>query len=75
MSLLSQFSSDWKLFLQNLIIFIEKNKLLSESQYGFLTNLSTASALKNVIKEIATAIESKKYSTGVFIDFYFYLFI
>ena len=48
--------------------FIEKNELLSESQFGFGSSRSTASALTTIIEDIATATENKKYTIGVFID-------
>ncbi len=68
-SLLSQFSNVLeKLFVIKLDYFIEKNKLLSESQFGFQTKRSTALALMKITEEITTAIENKKYTIGVFVD-------
>lgn len=68
-SMLSQFSKVLeKLFVQKLDIFLEKNHLLSESQYGFRTNRSTAMALMKITEEITTALDNKKYTVGVFID-------
>ena len=68
-SLLSQFSKVLeKFFVQKLDNFIEKNNILSESQYGFRTNWSTALAIMEIIEEITTAIDRRKYTIGVFID-------
>uniref|UniRef100_A0A672FS48 Reverse transcriptase domain-containing protein n=1 Tax=Salarias fasciatus TaxID=181472 RepID=A0A672FS48_SALFA len=39
-----------------------------DSQYGFRSNRSTAMALMDLAEEIASAIDSKKYAIGVFID-------
>lgn len=47
---------------------VENNKLFSDSQYGFQANWSTALALLKITEEITSAIESKKYTIGVFID-------
>lgn len=68
-SLLSQFSKVLeKLYVQRLDSFIEKNNLLSESQYGFRSNRSTALALMKITEEISTAIDNHKHTIGVFID-------
>ena len=68
-SLLSQFSKVLeKLYVQRLDVFIEKNNLLSESQYGFRTNRSTALALMKITEEITTAIDNYEHTIGVFID-------
>lgn len=48
--------------------FIEKINILSESQYAFRTNRSTALAIMEKIEEITTAIDRRKYTIGVFID-------
>lgn len=59
MSILSQFSQILKkLFVQKYERFIEKNKLLSESQYGFRSHRSTALPLMEIVKEITNAIEN-----------------
>lgn len=68
-SLLSQFSKVFeKVFANKLDNFIEKNKLISESQFGFRSNRSTSLALMKITEEITTAIEKNKYTIGVFID-------
>uniref|UniRef100_A0A3B3IP09 Reverse transcriptase domain-containing protein n=1 Tax=Oryzias latipes TaxID=8090 RepID=A0A3B3IP09_ORYLA len=68
-SLLSQFSKVLeKLFVNKLDSFIEKNKLLSENQFGFRSNRSTDLAIMKIVEEISTAIDKKKYTIGVFMD-------
>ena len=48
--------------------FINKNNLLSDSQYGFRRGRSTSMALINLIEEITTSLDNKKSTIGVFID-------
>ena len=68
-SLLSQFSKVLeKLFDSRLQAFIDKNKLLSSSQYGFRSNLSTSYALLELIEELSKSLDDKKITIGVFID-------
>ena len=68
-SLLPQFSKILeKLFDKRLESFINKNNLLSDSQYGFRRGRSTSMALINLIEEITTSLDNKKSTIGVFID-------
>ena len=68
-SLLSQFSKILeKLFHLRLEKFIDKHKILSENQYGFRKNRSTAMALLDSIEEVTDSIEQKKIAAGLFID-------
>jgi hypothetical protein len=68
-SLLSQFSKVLeKLYNNRLDNFLEANNLLSESQYGFRTARSTAMALIELLEEITSYNEQKKFTIGVFID-------
>ena len=48
--------------------FIEKHNLLSNHQYGFRTNRSTAMAVMDLVEQISKAINDKLYTVGVFID-------
>ena len=48
--------------------FIDKYKLLTDSQYGFRSNLSTALALTELTEEITNATDNKKFAIGTFID-------
>lgn len=68
-SLLPQFSKILeKIFNDRLEHFIDKHKLITESQYGFRTNRSTSMAVTELIEEITNSIDQKKYAVGVFID-------
>ena len=68
-SLLSQFSKILeKLFLTRINSFLCANNILSSSQYGFRTKLSTSLAVMELIEEITNATDNKKHAIGVFID-------
>ena len=68
-ALLPQFSKILeKLFCKRLNSFIEKNEIISESQYGFRPNRSTSTALLELVEEIVTANDKNMYTIGVFID-------
>lgn len=68
-SVLSQFSKILeKLFYKRLINFVDKNNILTESQYGFRSNRSTSSALIELIDNITRAIDEKEITVGIFID-------
>lgn len=58
-SLLPQFSKVLeKLFVKQLNLFIHKNKLLSENQYGFRESRTTAFAVMQMVIEISNANEN-----------------
>ncbi len=57
-----------KLFVTRLDDFIEKQNLLTEHQYRLRSNRSTAIAVMDLIEQISTAMDNKKYTVGVFID-------
>uniref|UniRef100_A0A8C6WF21 Reverse transcriptase domain-containing protein n=1 Tax=Neogobius melanostomus TaxID=47308 RepID=A0A8C6WF21_9GOBI len=57
-----------KLFAARLDSFINKYNLLSDCQYGFRNNRSTAHALINLTEEVTNHIDNKLYSLGIFID-------
>lgn len=68
-SLLLQFSKIFeRLFVKQLDLFISKNGLLSEHQYGFRENRPTTYAVMEVVEEITKAIENVKFSISFFID-------
>lgn len=68
-SLLPQFSKILeKLFDKRIRNFNEKYNLLSDSQYGFRQNRSTALALIDLIEEISNCIENKTFVVGISID-------
>lgn len=68
-SLLPQFSKILeKLYCNRLDKFIEKHKLLDDSQYGFRENRSTALALLDSVEEITNCVDEGKLVAGLFID-------
>ena len=68
-SLLPQFSKILeKIFQIRLEKFIDRNNIISESQYGFRRNCSTNLAIIDVIEEITSSLDKKKKSVGIFID-------
>lgn len=68
-SLLCQFSKILeKLYIVRLDNFINKHNILTDSQYGFRANRSTAMALMELTEEITNSLDNKKYVVGVFID-------
>ena len=68
-SLLSQFSNILeKLYNNRLDMFINKCNILSPSQYGFKSSMSTTETRLDLVEEITTSLENNKYTVGVFID-------
>ena len=68
-ALLPQFSKLLeKLFCKRLSKFIEKYKLISDSQYGFRSNRSTSLAILDLIEELTSASDNSKYTIVVLID-------
>lgn len=51
-----------------LIKYVEKRKILLENQFGFRPEHSTIRAVTPVIDKIQKAIESKRYSCGIFLE-------
>ena len=67
--MLSQFSKVLeKLFGDRLDLFVEKNTLLTENQYGFRANRSPSMALIDLTEQIIKNIDNKFYTVGVFVD-------
>lgn len=68
-SLLPQFSKILeKLFNSRLEKFIEKHKIINESQYGFGTQRTTSMAIIEATEEITNALDKKEYTVGIFMD-------
>ena len=68
-SLLPQFSKILeKIFNKRLNNFVDKNNVISESQYGFRSNRSTSLALMDLIEQITDNLDNKKITIGIFID-------
>ena len=54
-----------KLVHKQLLSFIEKHNLLTDSQYGFRAKRTTEMAIASVINTITEAIENKEVSIGI----------
>ena len=68
-SLLPQFSKILeKLYIERMDTFINKHDILSPSQYSFRSNMSTSHALLELVEEITSSLDNKKYSVGILID-------
>lgn len=68
-SLLPQFSKILeKLYSKRLVKFLDKYKILCESQFGFRNARSTALALGELIEEVTDSIDNQDFTLGVFID-------
>lgn len=57
-----------KIIKTRLITYLEKNKLLSNNQFGFRPGLSSEDALYNVTKYISNALDNKKKALAIFLD-------
>ena len=53
---------------KRLIKFVDKNKIISNQQYGFRKSRSTEFAIIEVIDKITKAIDQGKYTIGIFLD-------
>ncbi|KAL4149234.1 hypothetical protein QTP88_003218 [Uroleucon formosanum] len=71
---LSYFPTTWKssviekILLKRVSVFANENKNLPNFQFGFSANHSTTHQLHRVADTISTALETKKYCAGVFLD-------
>lgn len=54
---------------KRLLNFLEKNNVSFKNQFGFRTKHSTDHAVLSIIEKIQTAIDTQKYSCGIFLDF------
>lgn len=69
MSLLPQFCKILeKLYNERMNLFLSKYGIISTSQYGFRSRMSTTQALLELVEDITTAIDNNKYAIGVSID-------
>ena len=55
-------------FKNRLISFLDKNKILTKSQYGFLRGKNTSDAIIDLTEFIYTNFNEKKHSLSVFVD-------
>ena len=51
-----------KLYNERVEAFLNKHDKLSRSQYGFRSNMSTSHALLELVEEITSSLDNKKYS-------------
>ena len=51
-----------------MIVFLTKNEILHENQFGFRAKLSTCAALLQLVNKITGSIDRKETTIGVFID-------
>ena len=62
-SLLPQLSNILeKLYNEIIDTFLNKHDILSSSQYSFRSNMSTSQALLELVEEITSSLDNKKYS-------------
>ena len=68
-SILPQFSKILeKVFLNRLIIYIEKQQILVKNQFGFRQKHSTENALVTLIENISDALDNNDFSIAIFLD-------
>ena len=53
---------------KNVYTFLEKNKVLYASQYGFRKNRSTVNSITELVCHITNAIENKQNTLSLFLD-------
>lgn len=57
-----------RLVYNRLLDFIDKNHILSDSQYGFRKRISTSMALIDLVDNISSSIAKNEYALGIFLD-------
>ena len=62
-----------KLMYNQIIQFLENNKLIYYKQFGFRKNFSTPHAINTLIENVQSALENNKFAFGIFIDLKKYL--
>ena len=68
-SLLSVFSKIFeKLIYSRIYLFLTKNKLISNKQFGFRSNYSTNHALVSITERIKSLLDDTQFVCGIFID-------
>ena len=53
---------------KRLIDYINKNRILTDCQYGFRSNVSTYHAIIELVDKITKAIENNEFTVGIFLD-------
>ena len=68
-SILPSFSKFLERIVYNrLLNYIDKNKILCDSQYGFRKKHSTSLALIDIYDKISSAIDRREFAVGIFLD-------
>ena len=68
-SILPAFSKIFERIISNrMLTYIEKHNILIEQQYGFRKGRSTSLALIDLYDKVTSAIDSRKFTIGLFID-------
>ena len=57
-----------KIMYKHLLAFLDRHKILSDTQFGFRKNHSTSYALTKLYDKISCAIDNREITVGVFID-------
>ena len=57
-----------RIIYDRMITYIEKNNILSKTQYGFRKGLSTENAIINFIDKIHTGLENRQFTAAIFMD-------
>ena len=57
-----------KFMYKRLIAYIDKNRILTDRQYGFRSKSSTNHAIIELVDKITKAIENNEYTVGIFLD-------
>ena len=57
-----------KIMYNRLVEYLNENKIITDSQYGFLKNKSTESAITTFTNHILKAYDKREYTIGVFLD-------
>ena len=69
-SILSVFSKIFELLMKNFLMnYLNKHKILSNSQYGFRSGLNTFDALAKFTSDVYSALDNHKSIISIFIDF------
>ena len=58
-----------QLIYKRLSNFLDKNKILSDHQFGFQKKKSTSAAVLDIYSKLIDSVEQKKFSCSVFLDF------
>ncbi len=68
-SILPSFSKFLERIVYNrLLNYIDKNKILCDSQYGFRKDYSTSLALIDIYDKISSALDQREFAVGIFLD-------